>query len=220
MATSVPSVGTLGAGCESVVPFVVMNSRCSHRISSPAAICSPWSALSANRGSRAFVSAEPSGDKPRPNLKLAVSAEFPRQGTDELLYGPFAAEVKRLLGEKHLRASGGGDDDAATVVEAPGGFFQREEDALGVDIEDPIVILLGTFRQRLDDYLGGVGHYDIQGPDRTFRFVEQAGDFGRARQVCLDGGGPSPRFRGGLYHLAGPGVILEGVDHHRRPLWR
>jgi hypothetical protein len=62
--TGVTSVGTLGAGCESVVPFVEMNSRCSQRISSPAAICSPWSASSANRGSRAFVSAEPSGDKP------------------------------------------------------------------------------------------------------------------------------------------------------------
>src|SRR5262249_60457608 len=160
---------------------------------------------------------EPSGAKPRPNRKLAVSAEFPRQGTDELLYGPFAAEVKRLLGEKHLRASGGGDDDAATVVEAPGGFFQREEDALGVDIEDPIVILLGTFRQRLDDYLGGVGHYDIQGPDRTFRFVEQAGDFRRARQGCLGGGGLFTRFRGDLYDLPGGGVSLVGVDHYGAP---
>jgi len=33
---------------------------------------------------------------------------------DELLGGAFAAEVKRLLGEKHLGASGGGNDDAAS----------------------------------------------------------------------------------------------------------
>ena len=54
--------------------------------------------------------------------------------------------------------------DAAPVVEAPSGFLQGEEDSLGIGIEGPVVVLLGTIREWLDDYVGGVGDYDVQPP--------------------------------------------------------
>jgi len=70
--------------------------------------------------------------------------------------------------------------DAATVVEAPGGFFQGEEDALRIGVEDPVVVLLGTIHQWLDDYVGGVRDHDVQSSDRLLRFVEEASNFGGA----------------------------------------
>src|SRR5207249_6038196 len=53
-------------------------------------------------------------------------------------------------------------DDAATVRESPCGFLQGEEDDLGVGTENPVVLLLGAFRQGFDDYIGRVGDDDVQ----------------------------------------------------------
>ena len=118
-----------------------------------------------------------------------------------------------MPGEKHLRAAGRGNNDAATSFESPGGFFQSEENALGVRIENPVVVLLAAIRQRLDDDVGGVGDDDIQFAESFFRFIEHAGDFSRARQIRLDSYGLSLAVGDGFHDLLSARIILEVADH-------
>src|SRR5215831_10116829 len=75
------------------------------------------------------------GESRRDNVHRNVArTEFDRQGAGKLLDSPFASEIKRVVGEMHLRAALRYDDNATTVAHVACSLLQREKHALGVGV--------------------------------------------------------------------------------------
>ena len=116
--------------------------------------------------------------------------------------------------EKQLRAASGSHEDAATILESPRGFFQREENALTVRVEDPVVVRFAALRQRFDEDVGGVGGDDVETANRSLRFVEEARHFAQSRQVLSDGNGFASGINDGLHDFICPRVVLQKANHN------
>jgi hypothetical protein len=111
-----------------------------------------------------------------------------RENIDEVLRGHLAAPVQPRAREGGISGGRSDIDDATSVGDVLCGPLDGEEGALGVDREQPVVVLLGDLGDGLiDDLHAGVGDHDVQPSESIDCSLVQRIRVGDHRDVAAHG---------------------------------